>query len=368
MTTENQDQSQVLEADALTAFFAGKDITPEPAKEEVGDISEFFKEKEVEVEQAPKNTEAQKEKVEVTAPIDNKYALKVKEYIEEGFFQDADITIKNEAGEDVVIALSDLKDLTAEEFKAIKDEQKRLKDEEFGEKYVSTEGLDERTKKMIELKKAGGDLTPLLEQEIEYRNAFEGIDLEQDYQQEALVRQKLQNQNLHPKVIDAQIEAMKEDLTLDVEAKKIKADYDAWFESQIEVKRQEQLDRITAEKEQQKEFRKSLNTAVKELGIKNESVAKVILDNSTKLNESGLTNTDILYFNSKDNPELHAKISLFLNNEEEFTKFIGQKVENKVKVDVARRMISLSPKQKTTEVETKTDNKAKDAVKEFFGT
>jgi len=162
MTTENQDQSQVLEGDALTAFFAGKDITPEPKKEEVGDISDFFKEKEAVTEQSPKNTEPPKEKTEATTPTENKYALKVKEYIEEGFFQDADITIKNEAGEDVVIALSELTDLTAEEFKAIKEEQKRLKDEELGEKYVSTEGLDERTKKMIELKKAGGDLTPLL--------------------------------------------------------------------------------------------------------------------------------------------------------------------------------------------------------------
>lgn len=368
MTTENQDQSQVLEGDALAAFFAGKDITPEPVKEEVGDISDFFKEKDAEVEQVPKSSEPSKEKPEATAPTENKYALKVKEYIEEGFFQDADITIKNEAGEDVIIALSELTDLTAEEFKAIKEEQKRLKEEEFGEKYVSTEGLDERTKKMIELKKAGGDLTPLLEQEIEYRNAFEGIDLEQEYQQEALVRQKLQNQGLHPKVIEAQIEAMKEDLTLDVEAKQIKADYDAWFDAQIEAKRQEQLNRITAEKEQQKEFRKSLNSAVKELGIKSESVAKVILDNSTKLNESGLTNTDILYFNSKEDPKLHAELSLFLNNRDEFLKFIGQKVENKVKVDVARRMISLTPKQKTTELETKESNKSKGAVEEFFKT
>jgi len=359
---QNQDQTVVLEQDALTAFFAGEDITPQAPKEDIGDIVEFFKEKE---QKAPEKIETPPLVDKVETPTENKYALKIKEYIEEGFFQDADIEVENEAGEKVKVALSELTDLTLEEFKAIKEEQKRLKDEEIGEKYISTEGLDDRTKKMIELKRAGGDLTPLLEQEVEYRNAFEGVDLEQEAQQEFLVRQKLTNQGLHPKVVEAQIEAMKEDLTLDVEAKKIKADYDAWFDAQIEAKRNEQLEKINAEKEQQKEFRKSLNSALKDLNIKNESVAKVLLDNSTKLNEYGLTNTDILYFNSKDNPELHAKLSLFLNNEEEFNKFMGQKVETKVKVETARKLLSLTPRQKASPAETPKD-KTKDAVQEFF--
>ena len=252
---ENQDQSKVLEGDALSAFFAGEDIIVPEKKEEVGSIDSFFKEEEVkpEIKEEVKPTA---QDVIVDTPKENPYALKVKEYIQEGFFQDADIEVENENGEKVKVALSELSELTAEEFQAIKEEQKRLKEEEIGENYISTEGLDERTKKMIELKKAGGDLTSLIEQEIEYKNAFEGVDLENEMVQEHLIRQKLQSQGLHPKVVDAQIEAMKEDLTLDTEAKKIKEDYDNWFEAQIEAKRTEQLEKISAEKELQKEFKK----------------------------------------------------------------------------------------------------------------
>lgn len=361
MENQEETKTQVLDGGALAAFFAGEEpqvSTPAPE----ATIEDFFKvEGQEETPKAPITEE--KEVKTQSAPKETVYTSKVKEYIEEGFFTDADIDIEGEDGEIVKVALSELKDITPEMFSVIKEEQKRLKAEEIGEKYVSVEGLDERTKKMIELKKAGGDLTELIQEDIQYTNVLAGIDLDNEQVQENLVRQKLQSQGLKPKYIEAEIAEMKENLTLDVEAKVIVDNYNAYYDNLIEEKKKEQLSRIEAEKEQQKVFKKSLNDVYKGLKLP-ENISKVLLDNSTKVDEYGLTNTDKLYFDAKSDPETYAEISFFLNNKEKFKEFLGVKVKNETKLETIRKVISLSPKALKTSADT--PNKKVSEVEEFF--
>lgn len=360
MENQEETKTQVLDGGALAAFFAGEDQQPEVTAVEAK-IEDFFKLEEQAPEQqvvAPK-AETKKE----SAPKENIYTSKIKDYIEEGFFTDADIEVEGENGEIVKVALSELKDITPEMFTVIKEEQKRLKAEEIGEKYVSVEGLDERTKKMIELKKAGGDLTELIQEDIQYTNVLAGIDLDNEQVQENLIRQKLQSQGLKPKYIEAEIAEMRENLTLDVEAKAIVDNYNAYYDNLIEEKKREQILRIEAEKEQQKVFKKSLNDVYKVLKLP-ENISKVLLDNSTKTDEYGLTNTDKLYFDAKADPETYAEVSFFLNNKEKFKEFLGIKVKNETKLDTVRKIISLSPKALKTSADA--PNKKISEVEEFF--
>jgi hypothetical protein len=352
-------KTQVFDGDALSAFFAGEEQQEAP-KEVEAKIEDFFKQEEdtppevvIPKEDAPKK---QKE-------VENKYASKIKDYIEEGFFSDADIEVENESGEIVKVSLSELKDVTPEMFSVIKEEQKRLKAEELGEKYVSVEGLDERTKKMIELKKAGGDLSELIQEDIQYTNVLAGIDLSNEYVQEDLVRQKLKSDGLKPKYIEAEIAEMKENLTLDVEAKQIVDNYNAYYDKLVEDKKTEQLQRISEEREQQKVFKKSLNDIYRDLKLP-DNISKVLLDNSTKTDEYGLTNTDKLYFDAKSDPETYAEISFFLNNKEKFKEFLGIKVKNETKLDTVRKLISLTPKALKTSADV--SNKKTNEVDEFF--
>lgn len=358
MENQEETKTQVFDGDALSAFFAGEEQQEAPKVVEAK-IEDFFKAEEEAIE-PPVNTPPSEKKEDVK---ENIYASKIKDYIDEGFFSDADIEVQDENGETIKIALSELKDVTPEMFTIIKEEQKRLKAEEIGEKYVSVEGLDERTKKMIELKKAGGDLSELIQEDIQYTNVLAGLDLDNEQVQENLIRQKLQSQGLKPKYIEAEIAEMKENLTLDTEAKQIVDDYNAYYDNLIDEKKKEQIARIEAEREQQKVFKKSLNDIYKGLKLP-ENISKVLLDNSTKTDEYGLTNTDKLYFDAKSNPETYAEISFFLNNKEKFKEFLGVKVKNETKLETVRKIISLSPKALKTSADT--PNKKTNEVEEFF--
>lgn len=360
MENQEETKTQVFEGNALEAFFKGET----PQVEEVKDtetLDTFFKGIEDDKEEVQ---EAVKETQKATTPKEvSIYASKLKDYIEEGFFVDADVEVEGDNGETIKVPLSELEEVTPEMFQAIKVEQKRIKDEELSEKYISSEGIDERTRKMIELKKAGGDLTSLIQEDVKYTHALKGVDLDNEQIQESLVRQKLQNQGLKPKFIELEIAELKENMTLDVEAKKIKDEYDAWFDEHIETEKASQLEKIKEEREQSKMFKKSLSDNYKALKLP-ENITKVLLENSTKTDEYGLTNTDKLYFDAKSDPESYAELNFFLNNREEFKKFLGVKVKNDTKVETVRRIISLSPKALKSNVEVK--NEKADAMQEFF--
>lgn len=364
------------------------DIQEKP-KTEMVDINDLLKEVGVRKEETPKEEikpEDVLEKItqdlpkieeqEVTPVVEDKkveapkqnsksdYTKKLLDVIELGFIEDAQITW-GEGEEAKEVFLSELTDLDKEQFDAIISKYKEAKDKEIEEKYISTEGLDDRTKKYIELKKAGGDLTQLIEKEVEYVNPLSQFDLDNEAHQEALVRQILQNQGYKPRYIDQEIEDMKENLTLDSEAQKIAETLNKNFDDFVESKKQEQLSKIEEDKIQQKEFRKNINQEIKSL-IPNENIAKLILDNATKRDEVGLTNTDKLYFDAQKDPKLFAEIAFFINNREEFYKSIGAKNKNKETLKVTKSLFSINPQVvKTNKQENKYDNKGDEILEKL---
>ncbi len=365
MTNENQTTTEIVNIDDMFAKIAKEQETVNTPEEKTAEeiVKDFFPEKESDDAPAPPPPH-----VEVPEQVntDNNVYNKVIDYINNGFLDNTEIEIGE--GEDVQkVFLSDLKDIDEDTLKFIIDEQKKNREEDLKEKYISTEGLDDRTKKMVELKKAGGDLTELIQEDVRYTNALSGLDIEDEVVQEGLVVQKLQSQGLHPKVIKAQIEAMKEDMTLDLEAKRIVSDYNAYYDKFIEDKKAEQLTIIEKQKEDNKEFRKNINQSLKDLKLP-DNISKVILENSTKLDEFGLTNTDKLYFDSKKDAKLHAEISFFLNNRDEFQKFVELATKNKVTIEQVNKVIKINPKNIKTEVQApKTDkDKNEDLLNNFF--
>lgn len=283
----------------------------------------------------------EKEKEAIVAPIQTPYTDKLKDYISAGFLEDVEIIV-GEGEEEKQVFLSELTDLDADTFNAIIVQYKEAKDKELKEKYISREGLDERTEKYIELKKAGGDISKLVETEIQYVNPLSTYNLDDESHQEELVRRDLTAQGLRPKVIEAQIQEFKEDMSLDLEAKKIAERINTQFDTYLDSKKQEQLASIEADKAEQKEFRKSIGEELKSL-ISDENISKVILDNSTKRDENGLTNTERLFFEAQKNPKQFAKIALYLNNEEAFLKLIGAKTKLKETVNTVNTLLRINP-------------------------
>lgn len=371
MNQENQRTEMVNINDLLKAEGIRKEETPEV--EITGDevfakltntqppTTEIVEEQQEETTIAePIIPEVKPKKEKVVPPVvqTTPYTDKLKDYISAGFLDDSKITI-GEGEEAKDMFLSELEDLDEDTFNAIITQYREAKDKELKEKYISREGLDERTEKYIELKKAGGDISKLVETEIEYVNPLTAYDLKNEVHQEELIRRDLAARNIHPRVIDAQVQAFKEDMSLDLEAEKIAKRINEQFDNYLETKKQEQLAAIEAEKAEQKEFRKKINEELKLL-VPDENVAKVILDNSTKRGEYGLTNTDQLFFDAQKDPKLYAEISLFLNNREAFLKSVGAKASLKDKKETIKTLFTITPSvvktiKKETQPETEGD-------------
>lgn len=288
----------------------------------------------------------------------------VLQYIKDGVLEDVEVEIGE--GDDLkTVKLSEFTDISPEELKNVIAGYKEALKQEAKESLY--EGLDERTKKMIELKKAGGDINELIEAEIKYVNPLNDFDLEDEAHQERLVRMSLSSQGLRPKVIDATIEDLKNEVALDLEAKKIAEGITKQFDDYVEAQKTQQLEAIKVSKEEQKEFKKNLTTTLREYNLP-ENISKVILENSTAVDEYGLTNTDKLYFDSKKDPKVFAEISFMLNNAEEFKKYLGVKVKNTATINQVHKIIRVNTKNIKTEVAPPktTEEEKEQKLKEFF--
>jgi hypothetical protein len=347
---ENQ-RTEMFDIDSLLKEANIRQEEKQPEEPKAEDVLEKLTGEKKE-EEAPEEVKKPIESLQQSKPT--QFSEKLQDYIATGFLEDVQITI-GEGSDTQEVFLSELKDLDEDTFNTVISEYKKAKDKDLSENYISKEGLDDRTKKYIELKKAGGDLNQLIEHEIQYVNPLSQFDLEDEVHQEELVRRSLLAQGYKPKYVEQEIAEMKENVSLDLEAKKIADAINKKFDETVEAKKKEQLEKIEAEKVEQKEFRKNISTALKEL-VPNENISKVLLDNSTKRDEYGLTNTDKLYFDAQKDTQKFAKIAFFLNNEEEFYKNIGAKVKTDAAKKTIKTFFSINPSiVKTTIKETKSD-------------
>jgi hypothetical protein len=347
-----KNQPTVVEEKSLDAWFDSVETSIdnlEEVKEELP-LDSLFDKEEIPQQPLPEIKQVKE---------DDSFTKHVKFLIDKGYWEDVDIEIEDpETGEKKAISISDVQ-MTPELFEQIEESQKELKATELKSKYVSVEGLDDATKKMIELKKAGGDLSELIQIESEYVHPLKNLNLEDEEHQEYLVRQKLMSQGLDNDVIDYKIHKLKKELVLDTEAKKVAGEVEANFNNIVEQKKQEQLEQIEIAKEEHKQFTKSVKEAYKNLNVSNEGLLKGLIEKASKIDEYGLSEADKLYFESKKNPELFAKVNFLLNDEKAFNELLGVKIKNEVSKNTFKQLITLKPKtasQKTEQSKKGSDN------------
>ncbi len=359
-----EDETKVLEGDALKDYFTKEDGGEITTEETPQSLEQYFEnpddkpEEKVEVPAKPAQVAAEKKPaVEKPAAVEvktNVYTDLIKEYIEEGDWEDGAIEIEDEKGETVTVNLLDLADVTPEQFRQIKAGQKALKEEELKSKYISIEGIDENTLKIIELKKAGGDTRELFQIQGELVNPLDRLDLNDEKVHEYLVRQKLSsNPDLDQDDVDNKINKLKANFTLDAEAKKIISEVNTNFGLIIEERAKEHQAAQEKAQEEQKNFRKQMSQTYKDFKL-NDNVVKSLVDNTSKFDEYGLTNVDKAFFEAKKNPELFAKIAYLILDEKGFNEFQGVKIKNDVKKDTIKTIFKISPNVSKTNI-TKPD-------------
>ncbi len=280
----------------------------------------------------------------------NVYTNLIKEYIEDGDWEDGAIEMEDENGETIQVNLLDLTDVTPAQFKQIKAGQKALKEEELKNKYISKENLDENTLKIIELKKAGGDTRELFQIQAELVNPLDTLDLDDERVHEYLVRQKLAaNPDLDQDDIDNKIAKMKSNFVLDVEAKKIITEVNTNFGIAIEQKKKEHTEASEKILVDQKEFKKTMAQTYKDLKL-NDNLVKRLVEDTAKFDQLGLTNVDKAFFEAKKNPELFAKIAYLILDEKGFNEFQGVKIKNDVTKDTITKIFKITSKVPKTNI------------------
>ncbi len=362
---ENQkNETSVLTGNSLEAFFTEE--SPEKnseqvSTEETAGLDDIFNVKK-QTENPPEKPPVQEETI---TPQSNSYYYDnvISDFLEEGEWED--MVIETEVdGEVVETPLSELKNVDKETFQEIKKHFKQLKDEEFKEKYISVEGLDETTKRMVELKKKGGDISSLIQAEAQHVHPLKGVDLEDERVQEAIVRQKLSaSGQLSQATIENEIKTLKANLELDKKSNEIVEEINTNFNRFVEAEAKRQESEIEAQKQQQKEFRKTLSETIKNLDIKEEKVVKSLLDASTKYDSNGLSDVDKAFFEAKQNPELFTKIAFLLTNEELFDKHMGVKIKNKATLGEVKKILNLRKKSSTEQTQIKKKEKG---LESFF--
>lgn len=358
--TGDQNDTQVLSGNALEKFFSGEETSaPTETQEPTETLETFFSD-------APKDTAASEvvvPKEEPTTTVQTTPSLNYKdivaEFIADGDWTDAEIEM--EEGQEPV-AISDLAEITPELFRQLKAAQKQLKEEQLNTDYVSVKGLDDTTRRMLEIKRAGGDITELLKVEAQHVHPLQGLDLDSEQIQENLVRQRLRHQGIDADIIDFKIKKLKDSLTLDLEAKKVIDEVNNNFNGLVKQKEEEAKEYNTKLQEEQKVFKKSMTDTFRKFELK-DSLVKNLVENTSKYDENGLTDADKMFFSAKENPELFAEVVFLLSNKQAYDEYKGVKIKNEVKKDTIKTILKLNPKTSTA---PSAAPKPKDVLQEFF--
>lgn len=309
------------------------DNTP-PVKEELEDIlnsvipkSDITKEvtEEKPAEEKPKNT--------------TDYSKRLHSAIKDGLIENFAITYNDEEA-----YLEDIQDLTEEGYNEIVKGWKEAKDKDFKEKYISTDSFDEQTKKLIEIKQAGGDITQIIRENVtameQVQKLKENID-DENVQMSIVVHNLEQKGGLSKKAIQAQIDELLEQGELEAEANAILDFHYNQHSEAIELKRQDNLKRVEAEKEDLKNLRKTLSGIYKKFGLP-DNIQKILVDNATKLDQDKVSNTDKLYFEAIKDPEKFAEINYILNNPKEFKKWVSSSQVLTSKLENTKSLFSIN--------------------------
>ena len=278
------------------------------------------------------------------------YSNKIGTLLETGLVGNFEITVGDEK-----VFLSDLEINDEETFNELLSQIKTEQEKNLQSKYISKEGLDETTQKLIEIRKAGGDITDVIKENVRaidlltsYKEVLEvGDDKEKEDLSISILAQELRNKGLEDEIIQAQIQVYINKGELEDRASNVLNSHLSLHSQEIENKRVKETERQQQEKEDLKNYKKTLNQKYKDLGLP-ENTQKLLVDNATKMNQYNVSNTDELYFNlraSKEQKDIEtfAKLNYFIHNPEEFEKWIsGKKVTQAKTAEILKSTITIN--------------------------
>lgn len=266
--------------------------------------------------------------------------------LEKGLWEDVTLEIGDEEKD-----LSNLEDLDEETFLAILEEQNKIKESEIKDSSINKEGLDDMTLKLIDISKAGGDITDIVKQYDEYVNPLNGLDLSDPKTQEALVINQLRRQGLSDVVIKNSVLEMRSNGTVEDSANQIVQNTNKIFNKYLDDKKQQAEDKKRQENQNRNEFKKDLSSVYKdEFGLD----VKV----ANRLVKFG-TNDDFIQDKYKEvmsDPKLASELIFFLEDQEAYLKYKNNNRDRAQKINTLKKINIIGKKDRTSSKSTD-DNK-----------
>jgi len=305
--------------DLVDQYLEEEGISTEEEVEEVKDVETDEPVEEGNQEEGEEETPSQEE------PEPNNF---YKDTVKELFGEDQMFIQEDEDGNEVEVSIDDL-DVDASTFKQLIENKIDSEKEKALEGKISSEGISDITKDLIEIDRNGGSIRDLLEYKDAYTDPLDSIDLTSEQGQIAAIELYLRGRQEPEDEISLRIDAYKKNGLLEEKAKQFDSSIRESVKALTEKRKEEALEQKKQREELFKKYRKDLGEQIKSKFDMKESVRKRLVDNATKKEEDGEYRIDKLYKQARSNPEDMALLSLFFEDREEFFRQTTSKDLNK---------------------------------------
>lgn len=251
------------------------------------------------------------------------------------------IVRQNDDGEEVEVSLEDI-ELTPDVVAEIITAKHQMDLEASKKDFISTKGVSELGKSLIEIDKRGGDITELLRVKQSIFDPLENLDLGTLAGQKQALLIRLQASNTPQEDIELLISAYETKGILEEKANTAANEIKDYFKRLVEEEKQQTLDAEEARNKLLKDYTKDLKTSLSNSFELKPEVQDKIVKSSTKRDDNGNYEIDAIYNQWRNDPSKTALLSLFLLDNEEYNnqvskkKRITDKLENASKLGVIK--------------------------------
>ena len=276
----------------------------------------------------------------------------VKNMLEVGAITDLSLMVDPDS-EDTVL-LSEYKNITKDELAEIIEADKKVRESEVKENYISKEGLDETSIKIIDILKNGGSIEDLVNPDKGVnvlKRPFEGHDLEDDLTRKKVFVHYYMQKGIKQSDASGMLDARIKEGAFEDEVDGIIDLYNKSYEKSVADMQTKFKNEATEERNRVKETKKSIITTLKAQGFKDNVVRKVV-DGVTKYDSEGFLPLERKLDEILKNPQDHYKVLLHLLDDKSFDKLIKEKTTtgaSKATIKLVRNVEKTSKKIKGSE-------------------
>jgi len=202
----------------------------------------------------------------------------------------------------------------------------------------STEGLSDFTKHLLEIEKAGGNVSQAIETYRNYQDPLDNLDLTDPVDQQKAVFMKYHNvMGMDREVVIDLLEGFINKGKLEDEAIKADTELRNAVTKQMEAMKAQAQAQMDKRKEDLKAYKGVLKEKLNGFDL-NESYKKKLVDLATKELDGDSFELDNMYFNLRNNPETAADVLLFLADKDEYIKQVTNKEVRSSKLDTMKKL------------------------------